>query len=73
MSKAHTNYGLRPEFKLCGEVGCDLCPRMPRVLKMNDKVLTNEVLDFIAMPRLAVDGKTFLPIDECQRLMDSGT
>ena len=44
---------------------------MPRVLKMNDEDLTKEVLDFIAMPRLDVDGKTFLLIDECQPLMGS--
>ena len=30
------------------------------------------MLGFIAMPRLDVDGKICIPIDECQRLMDSG-
>ena len=29
------------EFKLCGKIGCDLCPRMPRVLKIHDGELPN--------------------------------
>ena len=60
------------EFKLCGEVGCRLCPRMPRVLQMRDASLREKILGFCPLPRLDVDGQTFLPIDECQQLMDNG-
>ena len=60
------------EYKLCGEEGCDLCPRMPRVLQMKNKELTREVLGFVPLPRIDGDGGTFLPFDECQRLMDNG-
>ena len=51
------------EFKLCGEIGCDLCPRMTRVLQMHYEKLTKEVLRFFTLPLLDVDGKTFLPIN----------
>ena len=61
------------EFKLCGEIGCDLCPRMPRVLQMNDEDLTKEVLSFFPLSRLDVYGKIFLTIYKCQRLMDNGS
>ena len=61
------------EFKLCGEIGCDLCPKMPRVLPMHDEELTREVLSFCPLPRLDVDGKKFLPINEFQRLMENGS
>ena len=40
---------------------------------MYDKELTNEVLIFCPLPRLNVDGKTFLPINECQCLMYNGS
>ena len=29
------------EFKMCGEIGCDLCPRMTRFLHMHKEELTN--------------------------------
>ena len=58
-------------FNMCGEIGCELCPRMPHVLQMHDEELTKEVLSFCPLPRLDVDGKTFLPINKCQRLMDN--
>lgn len=61
------------ELKLCGEPGCDLCPRMPRVLQMKDKELENEVLNFVPLPRLDSASETFLPFDECKRLMDNGS
>ena len=38
---------------------------------MHDEELTEEVIIFCTLPRLDVDGKTFLPIIECQRLMDN--
>ena len=61
------------EFKLCGEIGCNLCPRIMRVLQMNDEDITKEVLIFCPLPQLDVDGKKFIPINECQRLMDNGS
>jgi hypothetical protein len=60
------------EFVLCGEAGCNLCPRMPRVSKLGDTDLTKEVLTFCPLPRLDSTGKEFLPIDECQLLLDKG-
>jgi len=60
------------EFKLCGEVGCDLCPRSPRVMKINDAELTKAVLGFCPLPRVDAAGKEFLPIDECDRLLENG-
>ena len=61
------------EFKLCVEIGCDLCSRIPRVLHMHDEDLTKEVLSFPPLPRLDVDGKTFLPTNEFQSMMDNGS
>ena len=61
------------EFKLCGEIGRDLCPRMLRILQMHDEKLTKEVLSFLPLPRLDVNDKTFLPINKCQCLMDNGS
>ena len=61
------------EFKLCGEIGCDLCPRMTCVLQMHDEDLTKGVLIVFPLPQLYVDGKTFVPINECQNLMDNGS
>ena len=61
------------EFKLCGEIGCNLCPIIMRVLQMNDEEITKEVLIFCPLPQLDVDGKKFIPINECQRLMDNGS
>ena len=58
---------------MCVEIGCDLFPRIPRVLQMHDEELTKEVLIFCPLPRLDVDGKTFLPMNECQRLMGNGS
>ena len=50
-----------------------MCPSIPRVLQMHDEDITKEVLSFCPLPQLEVDGKTFLPIDECQRLMENGS
>ena len=61
------------EFNMCGEIGCELCPVILRVLQMHDEEVTKEVIGFCPLPRLDVDGKTFLPINECQRLMDNGS
>ena len=61
------------EYKLCGVPGCDLCPRMPRVLQMKDRELEQEVLSFVPLPRLDSDSATFLPFDECKLLMDNGS
>ena len=58
------------EFKLCGEIGCDLCPIMLRVLQMHDEELTKEVLSGCFLPRLDVDGKVFLTINKYERLME---
>ena len=52
------------EFKLCGEISCDLCPRIPRVFQMHDEELTKEVLSFCSLSQLDVDGNKFLPIDK---------
>ena len=60
------------EYKLCGEPGCELCPRKPRVLQMNNEELTREVLNFVPLPRVDSDASTYLPFDECQRLVDNG-
>ena len=60
------------EYKLCGEPGCELCPRKPRILQMNNKELSMEVLNFVPLPRVDADASTFLPFDECQRLVDNG-
>ena len=65
-----TNWGL--EFKLCGEDGCDLCPRKLHVLEMDDDELTKAVLGFCPLPRVDGDAKEFLPIDECERLLENG-
>ena len=65
-----TDYAI--EYKLCGEEGCNLCPRMPRVKSIGDDELTREVLGLCPLPRLDAEGKTFLPIDECQKLLDKG-
>ena len=46
---------------------------MPRVLQMNDEELTKKVISFCPLPRLEVDGKIFIPINECQRLIDNGS
>ena len=51
------------EFKLCVKIGCDLCPILPRVLHMHDEELTKEVNGSCTLPRLDVDGKTFLSIN----------
>ena len=59
----------RLDFKMCDEIGCDLYPIIPRVLQMHDEELTKEVLRFFPLPRLDMDGKTFILIIECQRLM----
>ena len=63
-------YGL--EFMLCGKEGCKLCPRMPRVLKLNDTELQKEVLTFCPLPRIGQNTEEFLPIAECQQLLDNG-
>ena len=60
------------EFMLCGEVGCRLCPRMPRVVQIGDDELTKEVMTFCPLPCIDADGKTFLPIDECQLRLEKG-
>ena len=65
-----TNWGM--EFKLCGEAGCDLCPRKPRVLNIGDSELTKAVLEFCPLPRVNADAKEFLPINECERLLENG-
>jgi len=65
-----TTWGM--EFKLCGEVGCNLCPRSPRVTKLDDPDLTKEVLGFCPLPRVDVSAEEFLPIDECQNMLDNG-
>ena len=65
-----TDYAI--EMMLCGEDGCELCPRRPRVKLMNDEALTKEVLGFCPLPRLDSTGETFLPIDECQLQLDKG-
>ena len=44
---------------------------MPRVLQMYDEDVTKEVLSFFLLPWLDVDGKTFLSIDEYQRLTEN--
>ena len=36
-----SDYSLK--FNMCGKIGCNLCPRIPRVLKMHDEELTKEV------------------------------
>ena len=66
-----SDYGL--DLKLCGEIGCDLCPRMPRFLQIHDGELTKEVLIFCPLQQLEVDGKTFIPINECHSLMDNAS
>ena len=38
---------------------------------MNDEEITKEVLIFCPLPKLDVDGKKFIPINECQRLVDN--
>ena len=45
---------------------------MPCVLQMHDEDIAEEVLSFCPLPRLDVDGKTLLPINKCQHLMDNG-
>ena len=65
-----TDYGI--EMMLCGEDGCELCPRRPRVKMMNDEALAREVWGFCPLPRLYAAGDTFLPIDECQLQLDKG-
>ena len=42
------------------------------MLQMKNTELTREVLEFVPLPRIGGDGGTFLPFDECQRLMDNG-
>ena len=42
---------------------------MMRILQMHDEDPTKEVLIFCPLPQLDVDGKIFLPINECQRMM----
>ena len=66
----NTNWGM--EFKLCGEVGCDLCPRKPRVLNIGDDELTNAVLQFCPLSRVNADTQEFLSIEECERLLENG-
>ena len=61
------------DFKLYGEIDCDLCPRMTRVLNIHDEELTKEVPRFPPLPRLDVDGKKFIPIEDCHNLMDNGS
>ena len=66
-----TDYSL--EFKMCGEIGRDLFPRISHVLQIHDEDLTKDVLRLFPLPQLDVDGKTFLQINECQRLIDNGS
>ena len=40
---------------------------------MHDEELTKEVLKFCPLPQLDVDGKTFLPINKCQPLIENGS
>ena len=60
------------ELKLCGEVGCDLCPRKPRVLNIGDDELTKAVLQLCPLPRVDADVEEFLTIEECERLLENG-
>ena len=39
---------------------------------MGDEDLIREVLRFCPLPCLDGEGQAFLPIDECQRLLDNG-
>ena len=65
-----TSWGM--EYKLCGEEGCELCPRMPRVLNIGDDELTKAVLQFCPLPRVDADAEEFLTIEECERLLENG-
>ena len=60
------------EFKLCGEVGCEICLRKPRVLNIDDDELTKAVLQICLLPRVDADAQEFLPIEECERLLENG-
>ena len=46
---------------------------MSRVLQMHDEEVTKEMLISCPLPRLDVEGKIFLPINECQHLIDNGS
>ena len=45
---------------------------MSRILQIKNKELTREVLRFVLLPRIECECATFLPFDECQRMMDNG-
>ena len=45
---------------------------MPRVLKIDDTELQKEVLIFCRLPRIGSNTEEFLPIAECQQLLENG-
>ena len=42
------------------------------MLEINDAELTKAVLEFCPLPRVDAAAKEFLPIDECERLLENG-
>ena len=45
---------------------------MPGVLTINGTELRKEVLTFCPLPRIGANTEEFLPIAECQQLLDNG-
>ena len=58
------------KVRYCKELGDQCIPL--RVLNIDDDELTKAVLQFCPLPRVDADAQEFLPIEECERLLENG-